>query len=117
MSIKIVSERTKAEKEWEKRKIEIEEMLENAIIEICYFFEGTGTNVGERLIELVHYCAQKLMQKDIKDEEKANFEKYLKEPIEEGLKYMICEYCNDDRANLKKNNRKYIITKSTKQKC
>lgn len=66
------------------------------------FFEGTGTNVGERLIELVHYCAQKLMQKDIKDEEKANFEKYLKEPIEEGLKYMICEYCNDDRANLKK---------------
>ena len=108
MSIKIVSERTKAEKEWEKRKIEIEEMLENAIIEICYFFEGTGTNVGERLIELVHYCAQKLMQKDIKDEEKANFEKYLKEPIEEGLKYMICEYCNDDRANLKKNNRKYI---------
>ena len=69
MSIKIVSERTKAEKEWEKRKIEIEEMLENAIIEICYFFEGTGTNVGERLIELVHYCAQKLMQKDIKDEE------------------------------------------------
>lgn len=108
MSIKIVSERTKAEKEWEKRKIEIEEMLENAIIEICYFFEGTETNVGERLIELVHYCAQKLMQKDIKDEEKANFEKYLKEPIEEGLKYMICEYCNDDRANLKKNNRKYI---------
>ena len=108
MSIKIVSERTKAEKEWEKRKIEIEEMLENAIIEICYFFEGTGTNVGERLIELVHYCAQKLMQKDIKDEEKANFEKYLKEPIEEGLKYMICEYCNDDRANLKKNNKKYI---------
>ena len=107
MSIKIVSERTKAEKEWEKRKIEIEEMLENAIIEICYFFEGTETNVGERLIELVHYCAQKLMQKDIKDEEKANFEKYLKEPIEEGLKYMICEYCNDDRANLKKNNRKY----------
>lgn len=78
MSIKIVSERTKAEKEWEKRKIEIEEMLENAIIEICYFFEGTGTNVGERLIELVHYCAQKLMQKDIKDEEKANFEKILK---------------------------------------
>ena len=33
MSIKIVSERTKAEKEREKRKIEIEEMLENAIIE------------------------------------------------------------------------------------